>query len=76
MAGRMVWRLCPGWGEGAGSGGQRGGARARRRGGWATWGGILALCLGVLTPFSEAGGSEDRGVHLRGTDLGVMWGHM
>lgn len=74
MAGRMVCRLCPGWGEGAGSGGQRGGARARGRGGWAPWGGILAPCLGVLTPFPEAGGSEDKGVHLGGTDLGVM-GH-
>lgn len=26
----------------------------------AAWGGILAPCLGVLTPIPEAGGSEDR----------------
>lgn len=67
---RMVCRLCPGW-EKELAPGQRGGARARE-GGWAPWGGILAPCLGVLAPFPEAGGSEDKGVHLGGTDLGVM----
>lgn len=58
VADRMVWRLRPSWGEGAGSGGQRGGARARRRGGWAPWGGILAPCLGVLIPFPETGAQK------------------
>lgn len=73
MAGRMVCRLCPGWEKELA---QEGREEVPEPGEGVAGhpGVILAPCLGVLTPFPEAGGSEDKGVHLGGTDLGVM-GH-